>query len=244
MEKNSTANQGQRGSSQVSLLTCPSHGPYVSFSFGGAMTACATCRDEERLALFSSTAVSPDRTIRDERMEARLSELGVPDRFLRCEFQNYHVQTWQHERVFDVLHSYAQTFVTARADGTNMILYGNEGTGKTHLGVALVRDLHQKGYSARYLDASKGAPLGHRNSDLVVLDNVGDTRNQSQRTGVLDFLTARYESSRPTVIIGRSGLDRGELYNYLGSRVVDRLREGSAPLLNLYWPSYRTAQRR
>ncbi|VFR32492.1 DNA replication protein DnaC [plant metagenome] len=74
--------------------------------------------------------------------------------------------------------------------------------------------------------------------DLLVLDEVGvQFGSETEKMYLFEIINGRYEALKPTIVI--SNLAKDALTEYLGERVVDRLREGGGRMVIFDWPSYR-----
>ena len=74
--------------------------------------------------------------------------------------------------------------------------------------------------------------------DLLILDEVGvQFGSDFERNTLFDVLNERYELRKPTIFL--SNLGREDLAEFLGERVMDRLREDGATVVPFDWPSYR-----
>ena len=74
--------------------------------------------------------------------------------------------------------------------------------------------------------------------DLLILDEVGvQFGSETEKMILFEIINGRYEQLKPTIVI--SNLAKDALTDYLGERVVDRLREGGGRMLIFDWPSYR-----
>ena len=74
--------------------------------------------------------------------------------------------------------------------------------------------------------------------DLLILDEVGvQFGTVTESLIMFEILNGRYEKVRPTIVM--SNLTEDEITEYLGSRVVDRLKEGGGVLVAFDWDSYR-----
>ncbi len=76
--------------------------------------------------------------------------------------------------------------------------------------------------------------------DLLILDEVGAQLGTDwERLMLFKIVNERYKAQLPTIIV--SNIDASGLADYLGERIVDRMREGGGMTLVLDWPSYRDA---
>jgi DNA replication protein DnaC len=74
--------------------------------------------------------------------------------------------------------------------------------------------------------------------DLLILDEVGvQFGSDFEKNLLFEVLNSRYESRRPSVIL--SNLSQPEVQNYLGERVVDRIREDGGRVMTFDWASHR-----
>lgn len=75
--------------------------------------------------------------------------------------------------------------------------------------------------------------------DLLILDEIGAQLGTDwERLMLFKIINERYKQVLPTILI--SNLDRGQLSDYLGARIVDRMSEGGGTTLTLDWESYRS----
>ena len=139
--------------------------------------------------------------------------------------------------------------------GTWLGLIGKSGTGKTHVGCAIVNDLAAQGESAQYWTQAEmmggmRAAIGAGGSsvaaaeaqlvepNLLVVDEVGRCEGRewthAQFAHVLDL---RYRERKPTVLL--SNLGPSEFKATVGEAVVDRLTQGEGRVLVMQWPSLR-----
>ncbi|WP_256930732.1 ATP-binding protein [Pseudomonas sp. ABC1] len=196
----------------------------------------------------------------DRDLNQRLLDTGIPPRFRPATLANY--RTDRHAKQAGVLQAcweYAEHFGDGLRAGRSMLLLGAMGTGKTHLGCAVlqrvVRDYGQHGVAGRYVSApgiirAVKATFGksERSEDdvytelcmpgLLVIDEIGVQRDTDfERQVLFEVINARYERGLPTVAI--SNLNILELRKCVGDRVVDRLCEGGGQVVLLRWDSER-----
>ncbi len=76
---------------------------------------------------------------------------------------------------------------------------------------------------------------------LLIIDEVGvHYGTDADKIILFDLLNRRYEDMLPTVLI--SNLPADELGEFIGERVLDRLREGGGAVIDFTWDSYRGAR--
>ena len=135
-------------------------------------------------------------------------------------------------------------------------MLGSPGTGKTHLSIGIALEIMKSGQSAVFTSASrmlravkdtyhkesrfseKQVMAVYESCDLLILDEVGvQTGSDYEKNIIFDVINARYENTRPTIILSNLVIDECKLY--LGERVFDRMREGGGKAFLLDWPSHR-----
>lgn len=233
---------GQAGMRPPREETCEAHGAYAievhidgqvfSINPGG----CPQCLKERQ----------------SKRMQAELAVLNIPKRFADCTFENYEVETPEQAAVLGRCKEYAENFAARHKIGASLMLCGRKGTGKNHLGTAIMKRVRADGFSvmrvkaAQYLDAFWGKSFDERESwindlahvDLLMFDEIGRTSNaKGAQDALFRLLDARSEAVLPTLIT--TNLERAGLIEVLGEAMFDRLREGGGRLLTLRWDSYR-----
>lgn len=152
------------------------------------------------------------------------------------------------------------------SSGGGLWLIGPPGTGKTHLGSAMVNHvIRERGvqgciHSAREIvrmlragwggqraqshargdaaPATEEAVIDHLGAaELLVIDEIGASMgSDAERVQLFEVIDARYRRFRPTVVL--SNLTPEDMRRTLGQRSYDRLREG-ASMLHCNWASHR-----
>lgn len=193
-------------------------------------------------------------------IERMLSRAGVPPRFQGKEFEGFDdVGDQARSRAREICKRYADGFDTVLQNGVCMVLTGNPGTGKTHLAIAVLKQVMRRGrtgmfvtvsemlrtiratYSASSKESEQQVFERFIGVDLLVLDEIGVAIGDEEKRKALifDVINGRYNAMRPTIIIGN--LKPEKMREYLGPRVWDRLQESEAPTISFAWTSYRTA---
>lgn len=243
--------------------SCPSHGPYTSRNhFGNIWGGCPAC-DAEREAAGREADRRAEEAQERDRMRARLAQSGLVGRFKDATFDTFHAASSAQEHAKTTCRSFVENLAPKTG---GLWLVGPPGTGKTHLGSAMVNYVIQERkrwaaiHSAREIVRMLRATWGNKDRsrtwdgratteedlindlaglDLLVLDEVGAAfGSDSEMVQLFDVLDLRYRKELPTVLL--SNLPVGELKSALGDRAYDRLREG-AVLLPCKWDSHRTS---
>jgi DNA replication protein DnaC len=238
--------------------TCDTHGEYESVNFTGTRwSGCPKCAAAQREA---EEARGRDQ-LRRERRDVLLRHCGIEGRFSEASFENFDAASDKQQKVLDACRQFAET--VKRDSGIGLWLIGPPGTGKTHLGSAMVRHvIEQRDAEAaifsgreiiRMLRATwgqKGArdwdgaatteeqlisDLGHM--PLLVIDEIGVSfGTDAEHVQLFDIIDLRYKHRRPTVLL--SNLSAKDIKAAIGERAYDRLREG-AQMLVCDWVSHR-----
>lgn len=164
---------------------------------------------------------------------------------------------------------YANSFLNGESGDQWLILYGDYGTGKSHLAAAVIRAAIDNGQQhvyfriwPEYLERLKATfdrqneceetqaqiTAELRNGNLVVIDDLDKSLPTDWMRGVLyTVLNYRYNEQLPTILTFNYGpLDvsskapgRLALEEYLGRAIIDRILE-RATLVEFSGPSYRS----
>ena len=152
---------------------------------------------------------------------------------------------------------YAAGFQKVRERGTNLLLVGTTGTGKTHLACAIARYLHSAGHAVSYRNISEisrriRASYNRRDGpdeatmlagfaalDLLILDEIGVQSGSDHELMILtEIINARSAEKRPTLCV--SNLPPAELRNVLGERILSRLNASGSLVLVMDWIDQRS----
>jgi DNA replication protein DnaC len=231
--------------------TCASHGEYEAYNyFRGHWNGCPKCDQERKERQRREYEEELDR----QRHQNRLKASGIEGRFLRARFSSFEATTPAQRKALTAVQEYGHAFT--RDTKSTLWLIGPPGTGKTHLGAALVHEvIEQHKLWARIItprqivrqlratwrresEQTEEEVIDDLASDaLLVLDEVGVSfGSDGELVQLFDVLDARYRRERPTLVI--SNLPHTAIKEALGDRLYDRLREG-ARVLPCDWPSYR-----
>lgn len=179
------------------------------------------------------------------------AESGVPLRFHECSFDNFEC----HSQIENNRKQTVIDFVERENNDGVLLMTGDKGTGKTHLGAAAVRamlghyvtmeDLIYRIESSLNFKSpmtEEQVFLDYSTRKFLVIDEVGRSIKSEKETELLSYiLRKRYDNQLPTIVI--SNLDKKSLLKKLGEAVVDRLRE-VATSIEFSGESYRILKRK
>lgn len=231
---------------------CDIHGPFeaVLMRSTGEPSGCPICardkRESEEMARKQVVFSLSQRSL------AR-----IPKRFADKTFANYLIENDGQRVAAGACADYTDEFSRHRRDGRCMLLLGNVGTGKTHLGCAIATFLIdncmvgaiyrtvgtilgdiRETFASNISGAEAYIMRQLIEADLLVLDEVGATKkSEFEMATLFSIINGRYEQGRPTVII--SNLAPEELSDALGARCLDRVRENGCIGVRFEWESQR-----
>lgn len=238
---------------------CPTHGEYVEQKLmvaGRVMyRRCPTCNSEYHKAKEAAEAKAA--AARKIELTKRLHESSlIPKRFKTCTFDNFNVTNEGQAKALAVAKTYAASWEEMHDRGAGLIFSGKAGTGKTHLACAIANAVIDLATPAKFTTVTNmmrviketyGKDSTESESDvlqrlsdvpLLVLDEAGmDYGTDFNKTLLFEVLNSRYENVNPTIIL--TNLDATALKEYLGERVVDRMRDGGGKMVTFNWESNR-----
>lgn len=245
---------------------CPVHGA-VDMSeieqLDGSMLArgCKRCAWEAlNTAPRESEAFAQASALRKaERLTSALMGAGITSRFAASTFDSYRTgAAGPQVQALEVCREYAGRLPENYRAGRSLILTGNVGCGKTHLGSAIVRAAVGDGARALIVPAGDIVSIARASMvpgsgytdrdvvvhlgglDLLVIDEVGAQRGSEYELGLLhSIIDRRYQAVLPTVLI--SNLDTAGLRSFIGDRAIDRLRQGGGKAVGFTWSSMRAS---
>lgn len=198
---------------------------------------------------------------RDRLLNERLLDAGIPDRFVGCTLDNWSAGAPPQVQALAACGGFVEAFEENFGVGRSAMLVGTVGTGKTHLGTAMLQTVIRQHAHAglRGLYATAGsiirdvkATFGNRGRteadiyadlirpDLLVIDEVGVQHGTDfERQVLFEVINGRYEKIKPTIVVSNLGVT--ELRQCLGDRAVDRLRDKSGIVVVFRWASARGA---
>lgn len=249
---------------QSDELTCETHGPYpvrVVPLFGGnvlRVTRCPKCSQADADRESAAAQAKADAT-RQERIESRMQQAGIPLRFRDRTLDSYKAETPGQQKALTVARRFAIDFKRHLTTGPTLVFSGSVGTGKTHLAIAIAQAAMAQGCTAMYenaMDIIRRLREGWRRDaamseaqaldlygslDLLVIDELGvQFGSDAEQLQLFDVLNRRYRDNKPTILLTNLNLDG--VKTFLGERTYDRLRE-TGYFVMFDWNSYRGVAR-
>lgn len=204
---------------------------------------CPTCDHAIQLEQDDLAAKARGTTNEQVRMQRVLQESGVPPRFASCSLNNFNTALPKQKVAHKWASDYAYKFEDVLEHGRSCALVGNQGTGKTHLAVAIIRHVLKRGGTARYvacMDLLARFKATHGNKatetdaqvladytrcDLLVVDEIGRHQDTAyDQANLFRVFDNRYQGLKPTLML--SNLPSAEFAKMMGAALIDRLREG------------------
>lgn len=241
--------------------TCSAHGPYKIklFSIAGrpghGSRRCPTCAKESEERSKKQDEEQRLRQIEAGRI-ARHQRSRIPLRFKSRRFDNYFVENEGQAKALKISRMYAESWAKVREAGTGLIFSGKAGAGKTHLACSIAHEVIERGANVhfatvaevmRQIKSSFAKDSGtteqneidyFSNIELLILDEVGmDYGTDFNKALIFEVLNNRNGNVLPTILL--TNLDMGSLVEYMGERLVDRMREGGGRTVSFTWESYR-----
>ena len=244
--------------------SCENHGKFIDLHCSGdkrgaskGWKGCPTCSDDAANERKDLEERERQVQMHRDRIEKMVSNSGIPTRFQGKSFENFEAESQKPAANLRKMREYADLVCSDNHGGRSLILLGKVGTGKTHLGCALLaHTIRKTGQSCHYWTFSElvrevkgtfskeskyteeGVYKDFASPRLLVLDEVGlQNFTDFEQAVAYEAINARYLAEKPTVLI--TNLQAKDLPLCVGERVVDRLREGGGRALDFDWKSYR-----
>ena len=229
---------------------CQKHSRKMVISLGTGHPMCPDC-------CYEKTNAEHSKELRKYIHDKHFSGARIPQRHVLSGFKNYSTNIEAQKTAKQKTHGFAKTILAGQI--TNLVMVGNTGTGKTHLGCAVANNLLSKGMYARYVtseymandiaeayartdDNERNSIFRYVDTDLLILDEYGLHDRHEKRPRLLEMvhkvLYARYDAMKPTMLI--SNMSLAELKNDLGDRLWSRFQDGGLTVVECNWTDART----
>ena len=240
--------------------TCSIHNvAYTSTNFiGEHWTECPKCmllrKEKEALEQIKADKLR-EQEREQRRWIAKVGSASIPERFRDRRLDSYVAKTSGQQKALAFAKEYAESFDQVIKTGRSAIFVGKVGTGKTHLAVGIALSIMQQQRSPVFVtvqrlirrvkdswrtkeETESDVINAFASPDLLVLDEVGvQFGSEFEKQLLFDVLNERYEKLKPSILL--SNIPREQLSDYLGERVMDRLRENGGALIGFNGDSYR-----
>jgi DNA replication protein DnaC len=233
---------------------CEKHGEYKAMQYKHGWVGCAGCLKEKIEAEERERQESAESERRKRQAERILARACIPMRFSDRRLDTFVDSEPGQKKALAIARAYVDGF--DKQSGQSLIFCGGVGSGKTHLSVGIAHCLMGKQYMCIFTSVigairsvketySRNSEITERQAldnliepDLLILDEVGvQFGSEAEKMILFEIINGRYENMKSTIVI--SNLAKDPLTEYLGERVVDRLREGGGKMVVFDWPSYR-----
>lgn len=245
-----------RFKAEQSLAVCDGHGEYTAYTYRGHTSGCPACMKEQQEREASEAHAKWLVELRQRRANELLGRAAIPPRFADRTLENFMPHADGPAKALAIAKAFAENFAECLRNGQGLVFCGGVGAGKTHLAVGICHEVIKQDRVAVFSSVlsavrsiketyRKGSELTEAEAiqnlvdpDLLVLDEVGvQFGSETEKMYLFEVINGRYQALKPTIVI--SNLAKDPLTEYLGERVIDRLREGGGRMVVFDWPSYR-----
>jgi len=242
--------------------TCEKHGDFTGEAielFGKLIRrGCPACAEERRKKEIAEEAAKAEAKAKREAEadKQRLRKSGVPLRFETKTLETFAVKNDRQQIALSACTRLVDS-IRAGEQGANLIFIGKPGTGKSHLACGIILALYRSHRVCRIdlpdlireIRATWSRKAEHTEAevldyfgelDLLIIEEIGTgAGSEDEKARIFQVINRRYEAMLPTILV--SNFDLNALEQEIGSRVLDRLREGDRAVLTFDWPSMRGA---
>lgn len=223
----------------------------------GICSLCLSEREKTRSKIQQEIEIKAEIERKRRCIENSLQNAMIPLRFQNHSFETFVEKTEEHAKRKNRCFDYAKNFPENLKKGISMIFCGTTGTGKTHLACSIANHvIYEHGKTAVFLsvmDAVRRIKETYRKTskenereaisslvypDLLILDEVGvQFGTDTEKMILFEIINKRYENMKPTILL--SNLSPEILMQFVGERIMDRMKEGGGKLLIFSFESHR-----
>lgn len=227
----------------------------------GVWSGCPKCADERDIAENKrKIQQSIENSKRMERIEwlEKMTRCGIPERFRDRSLDSFIAKNKGQIKAHKFAIEFERFFESNK--GRCALFVGKPGTGKTHLAVGVGLALLKRRIGVSFITAirairrikdtwSKNATETETEAveslvwpELLILDEVGvQFGSEAEKILLFDVLNERYEKRKSTIILSNLSID--EIKEYLGERIMDRMREDGGECVVFDWDSHRSLKK-
>jgi len=224
-----------------------------AFSGRVMWTQCPEC-EMEKIEKQEREKREREERERQGRIKQMLEVSGIPKRFISKDITGMKADSEPEKKAIRAILNYEKAVVSGSP--ASLILCGRPGTGKTHIGCAIVKAVISSDKAAKIINVSslmRKVKATYRKDceytendvfefygDLpfLVIDEVGvQFGSETEKLIFYEIINARYNNELPTVLI--SNLTQDELLGFVGERVMDRFKEDGGAVIAFDWESHR-----
>lgn len=194
--------------------------------------------------------------------ERLIEPSGLGKRFADATFDEYLTENQQQAHALEACRRFAGNFTKVLELGSNLVMLGNTGTGKTMLAACILTTIIRAGHTGKYhtvqtlirefrsswgkdsKTSEREMLAGLANLDLLIVDEVGvQYGTDAEKVALFEVINARYEAMKPTILISnlmtrQDGTPGPCIEDSMGDRIIDRLRHNGL-FLGFNWQSKR-----
>ena len=206
--------------------------------------------------ILSDLEATPCGCRKHQLVAQRLTQARIPRKFLNKTLDSFRGRG-KASRVRKAADAYVEGF-HLREEMKGLRIFGVVGSGKSHIAIAILKEIIKKGYTGLYFSVpellqkiretySSESDEGEAGildmvseTDLLVLDDLGaDAASGWVRDRLYLLINRRYETNKPTIVT--TSFDLEELRTQLGKRIVSRLCEMCSEFEDLPSEDYRAS---
>lgn len=238
---------------------CETHGVYTEKSTKLLSTerwhGCSACHKERR-EKEERKAESEAVRERQLKISSKFEDAKIPAKFLDANFSHFTCfkEQEKQEKALEIAMSYSTKLIENSENPSIYLINGGTGTGKTLLASALANSVKTKktvlfanhGYLIDSIKDKYNRGSSHTemqmlhaafNVDLLIVDELGaESSSATDAELFFKIINHRHSNYRPVVMM--SNLDDEPMFEVLGQRITDRIRENGY-WRKFTWSSYR-----